>query len=57
MVSHIIVGDMNPPSWYGGDDPRYYGWLDEAGAWEFTDPLVATREQGSALDRMVLLPV
>ena len=55
-ISHLIVGDFNQNSWKGGNDSLYHEWITEAGMWELSDPSKATHQQGSALDKFLLLP-
>ena len=56
MVSHLIVGDFNQHSWKGGSDSLYQEWMAETGMWELSDPSMATHQQGSALDKFLMLP-
>ena len=55
-ISHLIVGDFNQHSWKGGNDSLYHEWIAETGMWELSDPAKATHQQGSALDKYLLLP-
>ena len=56
LLSHLIVGDLNPNCWEGDSDEKYKEWLLEAGIWELSDPAVATLKTGSSLDKFLLQP-
>ena len=51
-LTHIICGDLNPPSWREG----FEEWLGEMGVWELSDPTIPTYPRGDALDRFLLIP-
>ena len=51
-MNHLICGDFNPTEWI----EDYASWLHLEGAWELSDPALPTSEQGSALNKLILLP-
>ena len=55
-LNHLLTGDFNPKSWKGDDETRFLGWLSTEGLWELSSPTIPTHEEGSVLDRMLLLP-
>ena len=56
LLNHLILGDLNPNSWKGEKDSHYQDWLAEKEVWELTNPILPTHTEGSALDKVLLLP-
>ena len=56
QLNHLILGDLNPNSWKGDKDKMFQEWLAEQELWELTNPAIPTHNEGSALDKVLLLP-
>ena len=56
QLNHLIIGDFNPTSWKGEKGKLFQEWLAENELWELTDPTIPTHMEGSALDKILLLP-
>ena len=52
MCGHLVVGGLNPTAWKEG----YQLWMADHGAWELSDPGLATHRKGGALDKMIFQP-
>ena len=55
-MGHLLVRDFIPYSWRGGDDTQFQVWLAENAIRELSNPSPPAHTEGSALDRVPLLP-
>ena len=56
LRSHLIIGDLNPSIWGGGNDLNWLGGALEVGARDLFNSHLPMTGEGSALDRVSRVP-